>query len=238
MFFFAFGIDPLIIYLEKRLTGILIHSMPVIGPRNEKSTAVEPIEERYKICGYADDLKPAVTSLEEITLVDKASYLFECSSGCKLHRDPAAGKCKLLPLGKWRLTLTQDDIPVNYIVLSDHLDMVGVELSSIFIQTRKVNCDRVIEKVTKTIGPWKGDKFMPITQRAFSVNTFVLSKVWFQCTSLDLRVSDIKSITSLVKSWIYQDQLEKPKELVLFRPPSMGGLGLQHIKYKALSSLI
>ena len=32
MFFFAFSIDPLIIYLEKRLTGILITSLPVFGP--------------------------------------------------------------------------------------------------------------------------------------------------------------------------------------------------------------
>ena len=37
MFFFAFGIDPLITYLERRLTGILITSLPQLGPVPEHS---------------------------------------------------------------------------------------------------------------------------------------------------------------------------------------------------------
>ena len=37
MFFFAFSIDPLIIYLERRLTGILITTLPVLGPVPEHS---------------------------------------------------------------------------------------------------------------------------------------------------------------------------------------------------------
>ena len=32
MFFFAYGIDPLISFLEKRLKGILIMRLPVYGP--------------------------------------------------------------------------------------------------------------------------------------------------------------------------------------------------------------
>ena len=32
MFWFAVGIDPLLVYLEKRLTGIPITSLPVLGP--------------------------------------------------------------------------------------------------------------------------------------------------------------------------------------------------------------
>ena len=82
-------------------------------------------------------MKPAITSMAEFNLVDKASALFEESSGCKLHRDPAAGKCKFLPLSRWRNTLTQEDIP-PFMLLSDHLDMVGVELRATHTQTRKV----------------------------------------------------------------------------------------------------
>jgi hypothetical protein len=37
MFFFAFGIDPLITYLEKKLTGILITSLPQLSPVSEHS---------------------------------------------------------------------------------------------------------------------------------------------------------------------------------------------------------
>ena len=84
MTFFAFGIDPLITYLERRLVGILITSIPVFGPPNLLGEIV-PAEECYKVISYADDLKPAVTSIQEIVLVDKASGMFEAASGCRLH---------------------------------------------------------------------------------------------------------------------------------------------------------
>ena len=60
------------------------------------------LEEHYKVISYADDLKPAVTSMNESILVDQASTLFEGASGCRLHRNPASQKYKFLPLGKWR----------------------------------------------------------------------------------------------------------------------------------------
>ena len=60
-------------------------------------------------------------------LVEQSIALFEKSSDCKLHRDPASNKCKFLPLGRWRGVLTQEDIPVHFFTLSDHLDMLGQE---------------------------------------------------------------------------------------------------------------
>ena len=45
-------------------------------------------------------------------------------------------------------------------------------------------------------------------------------------------------LSSLCKRYIYQDMLEKPSELVLFRKVEQGGLGLHNTKYKALASLI
>ena len=112
MHWFAYGIDPLINYLEKRLAGILIHSVPVQGPVLDGAHGALPQQEvRYKVIGYADDLKPAISTMQEFSLVDFASSLFEKSSGCKLHRDPTSGKCKFIPLGRWRGSLTQEDIP-------------------------------------------------------------------------------------------------------------------------------
>ena len=64
MFFFAFGIDPLITYLHRRLSGILIKSVPVLGPmlQEEHGHALPPLEERYRVISYADYLKPAFSS--------------------------------------------------------------------------------------------------------------------------------------------------------------------------------
>ena len=81
MFFFAFGIDPLITYLDRRLSGILITSIPVLGPVQQEGDALAPLEGRYRVISYADDLKPAVTSMAEFKLVDDASAKFEAASG-------------------------------------------------------------------------------------------------------------------------------------------------------------
>ena len=79
---------------------------------------------------------------------------------------------------------------------------------------------------------------MNLCLQSWSVNQYCLSKVWFRTHSVDLRVMDINSITSSVKSWLYADQLLKPDEKVLFRPSSHGGLGLHNVKWKALAGLV
>ena len=79
---------------------------------------------------------------------------------------------------------------------------------------------------------------MPLVSRPFSVNTYCLSKVWFWTGSVDLRIGDIKAITSKVKSYIYQDLFQKPSEVLLHRAVEEGGLGLHHVESKALAHLI
>ena len=175
--------------------------------------------------------------MEEFLLVDRAAAMFEGASGCKLHRDPAVGKCKFLPLGRWKGTLQQEDIPCNYMLLSDHLDMVGVILKATHTQTRKANGDEIQSRVKNTIGPWQAGKFMALTQRPWSANCYALSKVWFRCYSIDLRLLDVNAINSKVKSWLYADQLVKPEEKVLFRPVNYGGLGLLSVQIRAQACL-
>ena len=176
--------------------------------------------------------------MEEFITVDRSLTLFEKASGCKVHRDPANMKCKFLPLGRWRNTLQQEDIPCNYMTLSDHLDMVGVTLLASWPKTRKANGDALQQRVGNTVRPWKGGKFMPVTQRGWSINSFALSKVWFRTRCLDLRVCDMKNITSNCKSWLYQDMFAKPEEKVIHRPHHYGGLGMHSVKYKALAGFI
>ena len=56
--------------------------------------------------------------------------------------------------------------------------------------------------------------------------------------SVDMRAGDITTLASLCKSYMYQDMLEKPSELVLYRKVEDGGLGLHNVKCKAMASLI
>ena len=45
-------------------------------------------------------------------------------------------------------------------------------------------------------------------------------------------------MTSLVKSWLYQDLLEKPQEMMLYRQVEQGGLAMYNIKTRAMAMLI
>ena len=79
---------------------------------------------------------------------------------------------------------------------------------------------------------------MPLVCRPLSVNSYALNKVWFRTHSVDLRAGDMATLAKLCKSYIYQDMLEKPNELVPYQKVQQGGLGLHNIKCKALASLI
>ena len=160
---FCVGIDPLLHRLERLLQGILIASAPVHGPSLQGMPPPPRLEQRFKLIGYADDTKPAITSIEEFTTVDNSLALFERASGCRLHRDPMNKKCKFLPLGSWRRNLQQTDIPCEYVTLSDHLDIVGVTLMATRAKTKKAYRDVLQSKIKNTVNPWKAGKFLPIT---------------------------------------------------------------------------
>ena len=237
MNWFSFAIDPLLCYLERRLQGIPIYSLPVHGPAERGARRPEPlVVERYKVLGLADDVKPSVTSMEEFNTVERGATLFELATGNKLHRDPVKGKCKVLLLGRWRGRVQQEDIGLPHLRIVDSLAFIGVKLTASWQKTRKENMDDLQSRVKTTINSWKSGKFQPLVCRPFSVNTFCLSKIWFRTFTVDMREGDISSITSTVKQYIYQDMLLKPPEMLLFRPVQLGGLGLHNIKFKALAS--
>ena len=79
--------------------------------------------------------------MAEFALIDHAVTLFEKSSGNHLHRDPISGKCKVLPLGRWRNSLQQEDIGFPHLKITNSLSMVGVELTASWQSTRKTNMD-------------------------------------------------------------------------------------------------
>ena len=238
MGWFSISVDALLIFLHRRLQGINICSLPTTGPKLADGTPPQPVTEDYTVYGYADDVKPAVTTMAEFALVEQAVTLFERSSGNHLHRDPVKGKCKVLLLGRWRNTLQQEDIRFPHFKITDSLAMVGVDLTASWQSTRKCNMDEVQARVQRCIGSWRSGKFMPLVSRPFSLNTYCSSKIWYRTASVDMRVGDVQAITSKLKSYCYQDLFLKPSEVLLYRNTEEGGLGLQNVQCKAKANLI
>ena len=55
-----------------------------------------------------DDVKPGVTDMEEVKLCIRECDKLEGASGIRLHKNPEAGKIKLLPLGSGREHLNKN----------------------------------------------------------------------------------------------------------------------------------
>ena len=104
IYWFSIGLDPLLTYLERRLKGIPIFTLPIASPvmQCDTSNTLLPQQELYKLCAYADDFKSSISSMQEFNTVIDACSLLERASGVKLHRDPTSGKVKFMPLSHWR----------------------------------------------------------------------------------------------------------------------------------------
>ena len=134
--------------------------------------------------------------------------------------------------------MEQEDIPLPYLKLTDHLDFLGVRLFANYSATRRENGEILKKRVKDRIGSWKSGKFMPLTSRPWSINTYCLPRLWYRTGCLDLRLGDSDAITSAVKGWLFQDLLLKPEEMLTYRKVEMGGLGMHNVKMRAMAMLI
>ena len=87
------------------------------------------------------------------------------------------------------------------------------------------------DRVSSTINACKSGKFIEfeLISRPGPLNSFALSKLWHRCHTLDLKVMDITMISNKVKSWMFQDPLEKTDELSIYGLIHVGGLGLHNV---------
>ena len=144
MLLFVLSMEPLLKSLKRMLKGIVISKVRVQGPLPKGMKKPLYLEEVYKIIGYADDLKIAIRSLEDLIMAVRQCTKMEMASGVKLHRSTTKGKCRLLTVGTWRESLTQNDIPFDFIKLTDNLNLLGVSLCATYRLTREKNAEIII----------------------------------------------------------------------------------------------
>ena len=74
----------------------------LVSPKINVPFRLPPLEQKFKMISYSDDLKPAISKRDKFQLIDRAVNLFEKASGCLHHREPKSMKGKILLLGKWK----------------------------------------------------------------------------------------------------------------------------------------
>ena len=106
MLFFCYVIDPILHSLNSLLTGFTRLSIPLHGPLSQHQSSPSLLSDTLKLISYANDLKPFIRTMEEISLIIEECSRLELALGVQLHRDPASGKVKILLLGNWRQNVT------------------------------------------------------------------------------------------------------------------------------------
>lgn len=115
--------------------------------------------------------------------------------------------------------------------------MLGLPLYASIQKTIKNSGDEMQAKTKNIVGPWLLRR-MCLTQRPWSINTYLLPKLYHRCHIIPLRVCDSTEIKKQVNRFLFCDQLEKPGQVLQYRTRSDGGLQVHNIEYKARALLI
>ena len=234
--FYCFAMEGVLLHLNIKLQGHVYHKLPTAGPKHPNLGGPNPVEARQKAMGYIDDVKAVVTSIQEFTTLDNALQLYEKASGSELHRDPATRKCQILTLGRWS-AWKQEDSPLDFMSVVDQLCFLGLKLCRSSAKTRAVNGEDLTKRVKMAIAVYKNGRHSPLICRPYTINTYVMSKISYRSSIINLRSQDINNIQSAAKQWMYQQLLLKPQECLLFREVDQGGLGLIHTESRCLANL-
>ena len=229
---FVISVHPLLQLLENKLKGVTMYSIPVAGPVLENQVSLKPLSRVQKQVAYVDDINPLLTSVDEFHVLDKCLMLFEYSSGCQFQRDHISQKCKAMPLGPWKQWLTQETIPLPFLLVSDYADVLGVQLHDKWTDTLRINGDRTVAKVTGISNKWRSGRYYPFLLRPHIVNTYLYSSIWYKASVLNYRFGDMEKLQQRGNHYIYNDSFLRPEKVVNYLPKDRAGLATVHIKSK------
>ena len=235
---FNVGVNPVIQLLESKLEGVTLYSQPVLGPVPKNEERLPPITHTEKTMNYVDDLNPIVTKVEEFKTVDSCLVLFEKASGCEFHRDPNSQKCKVTPFGKWKQWLTQDNVPLPFLLVTETLEILGVKIFESYSDTRRDFGSKMVEKIETISNIWKGGRFYDFLLRPHVVNTYLFSNVWHKGSVIELLCEHSDKIQSLGNKYVFRGCYFSPERVVNYLDKSDGGLQINNIRSKSKAIFI
>ena len=230
---FVVGVNPLLQLFEKKLKGVSIYKIPIQGPVGEDKIALAPLVKKCQVVGFVDDACPIVTNEEEFHIVNDCLQLFESSSGCKFHRNPETQKCKITLFGAMKHRYKQENIPLAFLQLTDHLDILGIKIFESWRKTQRENGAKIVQKVKLVGDRWKGGRFYDFLLRPHMVNTYLFSNVWYAAGVIDIQLGHLDDIQKKGNQFVHSDCFLKPQNVTNYLKKDNMGLGLVHVRTKA-----
>ena len=176
--------------------------------------------------GYVDDMNALSTSEQDLVKLNRLFLRFEAVSGTVLNR---SNKSKIMGLGKWSERTVW---PLTWLKTEKCLKVFGIIFYPTFSDTVVFNWQDCLSKFTKCINIWKHRNIPSLKQRAYVLNTYGLSKLWYIGQVLPISATFVSKFEVQIKKFIWRGRLEKLALPELSNFENLGGLKLFDIKIR------
>ena len=204
MLLYIIYVEPLLIYIEKRIVGLKIENM------------------RQSVEAFCDDINIITSDINDLVIVDEAVKLFEKVSGAILSRNV---KCKVIGFASWK---NRNDWPLPYLSTVCEIKVFGVFVMNSYRCMINRNWEFRFEKLQKCLMSWSSRYLESIFQRVDVVNTFALSRIFYVASVLPLPKNVIQRIEKIVGNfvWTCNGKVLRVSLEDVKLPRNRGGLGL------------
>lgn len=208
MALFALYIEPLVRMLYENIFGCLIANNFV------------------RVVAYADDLNILVRNNHEFDTVLQLVSYFSIYSKIKLN----LAKSQYLRLNGCLSGPHQ-------IKEVESLKILGVSICQNFNKLIETNYENYLNKLKYSISLHHG-RILNLFQKAWLLNTYILSKIWYICQIFPPNNKHLAAIKSICGQFLWQGFIFKVPRNELYLPIVKGGLGLIDVESKAKSLFI
>ena len=180
MVLYIIYIEPLLMYLERTLSGLKIEGI---------SQTIE---------AYCDDVNVLTDCLEGLPKVDIAVRKFEAFSGAILSRSQ---KCKLLGLGAWK---SKVNWPLKYVQVVSEIKVFGIFIRDSYRALIKQNWDYRFDKFHSSVISWSLRRFPSVYSKVQILNTFALTRVYFVASILPVTKTIVKKFEKVMGTFVWK----------------------------------
>ena len=209
MILYIIYVEPLLVYIENRIVGILLPC--TLYSRQISKQVVE--------C-YCDDLNVITQSDNDFVIIDECVKKFEKVSGSILSRNQ---KCKVIGFGQWN---NRKSWPLPYLQTVDEIKVFGIWIMNNFRKLVTRNWEFRFLKFQQAIISWNARVLDTLVQRIEVVRIFALSRIYYVASILPLPQCYINRIEQVVGRFIWSGRLMRVAINELKLCPEKGGLGL------------
>ena len=179
MLLYIIYIEPLLLYLERNLSGVSVAGIPQV------------------VEAFCDDINVVTSELDDLVKTDEAIRKFEAMSGAILSRN---FKCKVLGIGRWK---AKKNWPIDFIRTENEIKIFGILFKDSYQSMIKVNWDVRFGKFSNCIKSWIG-RFLPsLSSRIEVIKVFALSRVYYVGSILPLTKVMLRKFESVIGKFIW-----------------------------------